>query len=149
MHGKVRSYTAITLVTLLAIGSCGIYTIRRPLNPPYALTLGSDSLFFSGFNTEPYCLGYIIWYKETEDGFYRVCAYQNSSNFPYPTLPRTSSTQVQNYTVSLKVLFPDDNVKSFFELNADDPQKKYYFAVSAYGEDGEASARETFGIWPN
>jgi hypothetical protein len=149
MRRQVRSYTAILLCTLLSIGSCGIYTTRRPLNPPFALTLGTDSLAFSGFNTEPYCLGYIIWYKEAQDDYYKSCAYPTPSNFPRPTLPRTSATQVEDYAVDLNFLFPDDEVKSFDELNTNDPKRKFYFAVSAYGEEGEESERVEFGIWPN
>jgi len=149
MHRAVRFLTPIILSTLLLTGSCGIYTIRRPLNPPFSLSLGANSLFFYGLNTEEYALGYILWYKEKQNDTYRTCAYQDPSNFPRPTVPRASDTETVKYTIDLKELFPDDDIKSFYELNFIDPKKKYYFAVSTYGEEGEDSAREEFGIWPN
>jgi hypothetical protein len=149
MRRPAGFFTPIILCTLLLFGNCGIYTIRRPLDPPYSLSLGADSLYFYGLNTEAYALGYILWYKERQGDTYRTCAYQDPSNFPRPTVPRDSDTETVKYTIYLKELFPDDDIKSFYELNFIDPTRKFYFAVSTYGEEGEESAREEFGIWPN
>jgi hypothetical protein len=149
MHRAVRFLTPILLCTLLLTGNCGIYTIRRPLSPPFSLSLGANSLTFYGLNTEEYALGYILWYKEKQGDTYRICAYQDPSNFPRPTLPRASDTETVKYTIDLEELFPDNDEKSFYELNFIDSKIKFFFAVSTYGEEGEESAREEFGIWPN
>jgi hypothetical protein len=146
-----------TCLTLIIPG-CGIYTTEPPLNPPFLKSVDSDTLKFSGYNTETYFAGYVLWYKEKREDYYRVCGYKGE--LPYPTIPKNADpTYVDfvdltgetppriEYTVDIRDLYPQDGVNSFYDLNVD-YGSSFFFAVSAQGTGDEQSERVDFGKWP-
>ena len=147
------TYAICAVVILLFTCSCGIYTTRAPLLPPFSQTLGSNNLQFTGFNTEAEFLGYVIWYKESSTDLYRFCAYQQT--IPFPTIEPSTfpMTSAERFTIPITELYPqDDFSRSFFELNINF-RRQFYFAVSAAGSDSVTSnnvysERIEYGIWP-
>jgi hypothetical protein len=148
------------LFLLISFNGCGIYTTLGSLNPPFDHSRGVNSLIFSGYNPEPYFWGYVIWYKESEDRPYTPCGYKNKIAFP--TIPKNAGPDYVSqtdytmdpdnprivYTVSIQDLYPQENLtKSFYTLWGEE-QKRFYFAVSSYGINGEESEKVEFGIWP-
>jgi len=172
-RGLLLSLSVSAVYTLLFIGSCGIYTTTLPLNPPYGLSMGTDILTFSVNNTEPYftgpeladIVGYTVWFKEEQGGYYSFCAYKQA--IPTPTIPRRVLDEGDtNYvdfvdldplggppfkiTVSVRDLyFQYMWAKSLYELYQDDPERRFFFAVSTQGADDEESERVEFGRWPD
>ena len=152
---SVLAYTISAMSMFFIIGSCGIYTTRAPLQPPFAQTLGSDNLQFTGFNTEVEFQGYVLWYRESSTGIYRICAFQQT--IPFPTLTASTfplpMTGAERFIVPINDLYPqDDFSRSFFELNVDF-RSHFYFAVSAAGSDQVTSEnlwseQIEFGLWP-
>jgi len=154
------------IIIIIFLGNCGIYTIEGVLEPPFGLSKSFTSLKFSGYNTEEYFWGYVIWYKKKADDIYTVCGYREK--FPFPTIPkidimRSNSSYGEEwvkyndytddllnprieYEVFLEDLRPWDSNKNFVELN--NKGIKYYFAVSSYGINGEESEKVEFGRWP-
>jgi len=137
---------SFTLIT------CGIYTLEGTLNAPYSISIDTSSISFYGDNNESYFIGYNIWYKEAENAYYLLAYYiKNGEKNIKPTIKK----DIANYNgsspnvISLSDLYPQDSDDSFYEINNNDPNKKFYFAVSAYGEDGEESEKIEFPIWPN
>jgi hypothetical protein len=130
----------------LFIHQCGIYTETAPLNPPFSLSVDAENLKFSGLNDEDYFIGYNIYYKENPEDFYKVCDNDLVEN--YPTIPASSSDAVNPYTVNANEIFPQESVRSFYDLyyNFDGPV--FYFAVSAVGDEDQESERIEFGAWP-
>ncbi len=116
-------------------------------------------LTFSGFNTEPYFLGYVLWYRKSTTDPYIVCGYKR--DIPFPTIPKGAGADIVQsedktgedppktvFFVDIKDLYPQDNLnKSFVDLYYQE-RMHFYIAVSAYGENDEESEKIEFGIWP-
>jgi len=150
---------------LLEINSCGIYTAQMALNPPFNQHKTVIDLTFSGYNTEGYFSGYILWYKKAgvDDNYY-VCVYKESTSIPTITQKviddwDTDWVAMNDYrsdtenprivfNVNIKDLKPLDSNKNFVDLNKEDGDY-FYFAVSSYGDDGEESEKIEFGKWPS
>ncbi len=153
----------ITLVftVLLLAGGCGLYTTGNALNPPFSISKTQLTLHFSGYNTETYFSGYILWYKEDADGDYSYCQYKDELD--RPTIPKyedmlpgwvdavDNRSDILNpridYTVAVSDIEDPISGKSFSEIYQEDG-KRFYFAVSAWGVNGEQSALVEFGLWP-
>jgi hypothetical protein len=136
------------LVPFFYISACGIYTTFGALDSPFGLQIDTNTLTFSGHNTEGYFSGYIIYYKEAGTEKYLVCKYKEVLDKPtIPLLPLLETSPAIEITVKIEDLKPMDSNQNFIYLNNFDGQK-YYFAVSAYGTDGQEREKVEFGIWP-
>jgi hypothetical protein len=158
-HFLTRLIGLLFLLFFLLIAGCGIYATLDPLNPPFDQIQESETLTFSGFNTESYFSGYVLWYRETTTGLYKVCGYKN--DIPFPTIPKGAGSDIVQsddltgedppkikYIIDIKDLYPQDNLnKSFVDLNRQEDMQ-FYIAVSAYGENDEQSEKIEFGKWP-
>jgi hypothetical protein len=161
MRKKSSFLTGIIGLSLLSFSliGCGIYATLDPLNPPFDQIQESETLTFSGFNTESYFAGYVLWYRESTTRPYRVCGYKN--DIPFPTIPKGAGSDIVQsidktgedppktvFIVDIKDLYPQDNLnKSFVDLNSQE-DLQFYIAVSAYGENDEESEKIEFGKWP-
>ena len=132
-------------VLLLFISGCGLYTIDAALKAPYNLSFTQETLTFYG-DDEALLLGYNLWYKEDAEDFFMKCYYNDA--LTTPTIDKEAGATVM-YTVDLKVLEPQDENKSFYEIHSSDNSRTFYFAVSAYGTAIEESGRAAFPKWPN
>jgi len=157
---KKLLWLAALLIVVFTSG-CGIYTTTGSLNPPFSQSKDSTTLYFSGYNRETYFSGYVLWYREEGTISYSVCGYKNQIDV-FPTIPEDSdSTWVSFddrtndsdnprivYEVQVSDLYAqEDLTKSFYEIYEDEG-RQFYFAVSAYGINGEESEKIEFGIWP-
>ena len=136
--------TSVCLI-LIFLWGCGIYAIDKALKAPYNLNPPELALIFTGDN-EDGLLGYNIWYKINEYEFYKRCYYKSAISTPTPTITKTGEP-IQEYTVSLNDLWPQDSSQNFVEIN-DTEGTKFYFAVSAYGTGVAESGKAEFGQWP-
>ncbi|HUT65275.1 MAG TPA: hypothetical protein VMZ05_03895 [Spirochaetota bacterium] len=132
-------------ILILFTTGCGIYAIDAALMAPYNLTNTTDSLSFYG-DDEALLQGYNVWYKEETGYFYKRCYYYNELNTP--TIDKEIGATVI-YTVDLQDLYPQEDKKSFYEINYNDKLKKFYFAVSAYGTGIAESGKAAFPRWPD
>ncbi len=147
---------ALLLTSLLVFTNCGIYTTTESLNPPFGQTMNMETLQFSGYNVEAYFTGYTLYYKIEPGDYYQVCDYdKDGSSGPlepetlYPTIEILIPVDlVILYPVSLRDLYPQDGSESFYELYEKDVSSRFYFAVSAVGDDYQESERVEFGKWP-
>ncbi len=158
---SIKILTLIFSALPFILCGCGIYTIEEALRPPFDLHMSDIKLYLSGYNTEEYFSGYVIWYKEIDDTFYYNCIYKDIN--AYPTIPRLENMEagwveyydytsdVDNprieYVIEIENLKPISPDKTFIELKGEG--KKFYFAVSAYGENGAESGKAEFGRWPD
>ena len=144
-----RSILLPGILILLTTG-CGIYAIDAALLPPYNLSNTTDSLSFYGDDEallpSQELKGYNLWYKEDAGDFYKRCNYNDAPKTP--TIDKEIGATVI-YTVYLQDLYPQDDNRSFSEINGDDNLKKCYFAVSAYGTGIEESGKAAFPRWPD
>ena len=131
-------------ILILFTTGCGIYAIDAALLPPYNLSNTIDSLTFYG-DDEALLQGYNVWYKEETGNFYIRCYYNDALNTP--TINKEIGATVI-YTVDLNYLKPQDDGRSFYDINYID-SKKFYFAVSAYGTGIGESGKAAFPLWPN
>jgi hypothetical protein len=143
----------LLFASLLVFQHCGIYTTTDPLNPPFGQNMDMETLQFSGHNAETYFIGYTIYYKIEQEDYYKVCDYDkdglSGSGEPlYPTLEVTPVDSTIFYSVSVRNLYPQDGSESFYELYEKDSSARFYFAVSAVGDDDQESERIEFGKWP-
>jgi len=152
---------ALVIFVLLLAGGCGLYTTGNALNPPFSISKTQLTLQFSGYNPETYFSGYILWYKEDAEDEYSVCQYK--TELQIPTIPKFEDMPVGwvdavdnrsdilnpriDYTVDVADIEDPISGKSFFEINRDD-EREFFFAVSAWGVNGEESALVEFGSWP-
>jgi len=153
----------IIFTTLLMMCGCGIYTVQNSLNPPFGNQITGYSIIFSGYNTESYFEGYIIWYRAPGETKYRPCRYRGTTDIP--TIPKledmlsdpekgadwvkytdylsdTSNPRIE-YEVKLEDLSPqerDDNMYKLIKIDGED----YKLGVSAYGINGEESEMIVF-----
>ncbi len=141
-----RSRAVVFIVLLcMFLCSCGIYDIDAALQPPYDLYMTQEDLYFTG-DDEPLLEGYNLWYKENSGDIYKLCEYDGM--LTTPTIDKTGeSTSI--YTVDIGLLSPQDSNDSFEEININEPWKKFYFAVSAYGTGMAESGKAGFGLWPD
>ena len=150
MKNKWQLAILMLLISDLLV-SCGIYTLEGTLNAPYGISISSDYLSFYGNNDESCFVGYNIWYKEDENGEYLLAYYiKNGEKSIKPTIKK----DIANYDgsapneISLGDLYPQDSDDSFLTIYTD-TKKRFYFAVSSYGENGEESEKVEFPRWPN
>ncbi len=147
----VYSGLLIFALSMLFSNGCGIYTTENVLNPPYSISITEDYLSFYGDNQEDSFIGYNIWYKENSSDTYKLCYYKyNSNTYIKPTLPKdmVDFNGDSANIVYFSDLFPQESDKSFLYLSTYE-SKKYYFAISSYGINGEESEKVEFGLWPN
>ena len=130
-------------ILIFFASGCGIYEIDTALMAPYNLSNTTDTLTFYG-DDEPLLDGYNLWYKEESGTFYLRCYYYEMLNTP--TIDKELGEAVQ-YTVDLKNLYPQDDDRSFYDINFEEG-KKFYFAVSAYGIGIAESGKAAFLRWP-
>jgi hypothetical protein len=139
------------MVILFILCSCGIYTTRPTLEPPYSQTLSEEVLKFTGFNAEDYFLGYVIEYKFTVNKPYKPCAIKEDSDpapvYRYPTLPRSPMSSAEEIEVLIRNLYAEVDDKSFYDLNRDEGTT-VYFSVFAIGTEDARSGRIEYGKWP-
>lgn len=160
---KVSLYLPVIILGLSTLTGCGIYTVQNSLNPPFGNQITGYSIIFSGYNTESYFKGYIIWYRSPNDSIYRVCRYKGTLEIP--TIPRlddmlsdpskgadwvkytdylsdTSNPRIE-YEIQLEDLSPqdrDDNMYRLIKIDGED----YKLGVSSYGINGEESEMIVF-----
>ena len=130
-------------ILIFFVSGCGIYEIDTALMAPYNLSNTTDTLTFYG-DDEPLLDGYNLWYKEESDTFYLRCYYYDV--LETPTIDKELGEAVQ-YTVDLHNLYPQVDDRSFYDINFED-DKKFYFAVSAYGTGIAESGKVAFPRWP-
>jgi hypothetical protein len=151
----------LVLTAVLLAGGCGLYTTGNALNPPFSISKTQLTLQFSGYNPETYFSGYVLWYKEDAADDYFYCQYKDVLDIP--TIPKYEDMLVDwveavdnrsdivnpriDYTVDVSDIEDPTSGKSFSDIYQDD-EKKFYFAVSAWGVNGEESALVEFGLWP-
>ncbi len=140
---------AILSLTSLLLAGCGIYTVNTVLNSPFNISITGEYLSFYGNNQEESFIGYNIWYKENESDIYKLCYYKTGGNYYIkPTLPKS----IVNYSgknsniIYFNNLYPQELDLSFYDLSQEG--KSFYFAISAYGLNGEESEKVEYGIWP-
>lgn len=150
---KNKLFLVMLLLMILEIPfSCGIYTLEGTLNAPYNISRSTEILRFYGDNNESYFAGYNIWYKESEIESYQLAYYiKNGVSSIKPTIKKSDAIYDGSgpNEVSLKDLYPQYSNDNFYTINQNDSNKKFYFAVSAYGENGEESEKVEFPRWPN
>jgi hypothetical protein len=133
-----------------ALLGCGIYVTTEALQPPFGQTIDLQDIEFQGANDESFFVGYVIWYKESEDDSYQACRIDTGEGFKLniPTISDTPSPSVRNFTVSLDDLASYDSDQSF-KVRANEGEH-FYFAVSSWGSGGEESGKVEFGgQWPS
>jgi len=131
-------------ILVLFTTGCGIYAIDAALMPPHSLSYTTDSLTFYG-DDEALLQGYNLWYKDETGYYYTRCYYYDE--LKTPTIDKEIGATVK-YTVDLDFLSPQDDGRSFYEINYND-SKKFYFAVSACGTGIEESGKAAFLRWPD
>jgi hypothetical protein len=155
------SRTAPVFIAIMLAGGCGLYITGNALNPPFSISKTSLTLQFSGHNPETYFSGYNLWYKEEGGSGYSYCQYKGEFDIPtipkYEDMPPGWVDAVDNrgdilnpridYTVDVSDIEDPASNKSFSEIN-DEEGKRFFFAVSAWGINGEQSALVEFGLWP-
>ena len=121
MRKKIIFYSniIISLFFLSIITNCGIYVTADAPNPPFSISMGQDTLKFSGDDAEA---GFILWYKENDEDDYTVCVYKDN-NQDIPTIPE--------YNESLPVQSQWDGWVQYEDLS-DPPKEIYLFKFTIF-----------------
>lgn len=151
----------ISLFFLIVITNCGIYVTVDAPNPPFSISMGQDTLKFSGDDAEA---GYILWYKENDEDDYTVCVYKDN-NQDIPTIPEYdelikpqwagwvqyddfSNPPEIKFTIFISDLEHFEEGESF-DILYNNEGTHFYFAVSSYYDSDVESEKVEFGIWPS
>lgn len=141
----------MTALLILLLTGCGIYTVSASLEPPFGISMDTNKISFSGFNDEPYFLGYVIWYRYNENDQFQVVEYLGQDP-EKPTLPFTPSGSTRDIEVQISDMTPIGYNSDFKELHDQGEISDVHFAVSSYGFlDGEdvESGLILYPSWPD